>query len=90
MRGYGIGLQTQLTVSRAKRSPGGNSLEIKLSHEDDEFSILLRRNRNLITDGTVVEWHYANGTRAQARLDLSGSHKDSLADDSCFYVGQVR
>ena len=50
--------------------------------ENNEFSLVLRKNDLLVTESTVVEWHHINGSKTTEALS-------QLQDkSSCFYIGQ--
>ena len=56
-------------VTRSKRSNQNNGIELNISDEhSDEFSLYLWKNEHLVTKGTIVEWHYSNGTKTFLRL----------------------
>ena len=55
-------------VTRWKRS-SEEGIELNISDEDsDEFSLYLWKNEHLVTKATIVEWHYANGTKTLLKL----------------------
>ena len=76
------------TTNRAKRSADDNSLEIRLEHKNSDFAILLRQNELLVTDDTVVEWHFGNGTKSTAKLGKGLVSQRHLRN--CFYIGEVK
>ena len=53
---------------RNAKTGSTHDLQIQFNHESEEFAIYLRKNEHLVTSGTVVEWHYPNGTKQLSKL----------------------
>lgn len=76
-------------------------LQIQFNHESEEFAIYLRKNEHLVTSGTVVEWHYPNGTKQLSKLSEAYYNKKKEGnkkiahdqsynrDDNCLFIGEV-
>ena len=76
-------------------------LQIQFNHESEEFAIYLRKNEHLVTSGTVVEWHYPNGTKQLSKLSEADYNKKKESNkktthyqsynkgDNCLFIGEV-
>ena len=71
------------TVNRYKRDTNQRDIQIQFSHQSLEYSVYLRKNDRLVTDSTLVEWNFENGTKFVEKLQL-----DSL-QQNCLLVGEV-
>ena len=86
---------------RNAKTGSTHDLHIQFNHESEEFAIYLRKNEHLVTSGTVVEWHYPNGTRQLSKLtDLGRGQKQDTSKektqketktnpDDCLFIGEV-
>ena len=86
---------------RNAKTGSTHDLQIQFNHESEEFAIYLRKNEHLVTSGTVVEWHYPNGTKQLSKLtDIGSDGKEnakkqefsnevSSNPDDCLFIGEV-
>ena len=77
-----------------------HDLQIQFNHESEEFAIYLRKNEHLVTSGTLVEWHYPNGTKQLSKLNGIVNHNkegdkkkkyrnEDQNPDDCLFIGEV-
>ena len=86
---------------RNAKTGSTHDLHIQFNHESEEFAIYLRKNEHLVTSGTVVEWHYPNGTKQLSKLtDIGSNEKRNVKEnealneasnnpDDCLFIGEV-
>ena len=71
-------------VSRFTRS-NDNLMKINIdTGQSDKFSLQLRKNNHLLTQGAIIEWHHPNGTKEFLNL-----HQNSEQIPDCLYVGEI-
>ena len=81
---------------RSKRSQSGSviekqGIELKISDDstsDQGLSLHLWKNKHLITKGTLIEWHYKNGTKKT--LNLHEPIFDEKKVEDCLLIGQIK
>ena len=78
-----------------------HDMHIKFNHDSEEFAIYLRRNEHLVTSGTLVEWHFSNGTKRVSKLnDIASSNvsnqekrhsssPENHNNNECLFIGEV-
>lgn len=57
-------------IHKRHRRSSDSSLQVEFTGEGPNkgFSLKLRKNEHLVTQGTLIEWHYPNGTAVITQL----------------------
>ena len=52
------------TLHKRSTTAAVQSIQLDITdNESEHFSLHLKKNSNLVTQGAIVEWHYPNGTK---------------------------